>query len=269
MGNRVRNNALIADRKAERKKQKIRNRNIIIIVTAVCLIAIIAVVYIAKMPHYAKIEAEGDRYVDRSTGIYYLAAPQNYEPVSYTQKPYGKLSGNYVYPLTGKSTSEWLAEYIMLSDNYYACTGVYYREDITLPALEDFYPNRIQVCRDNSKAVVRMADIQDTDDVESIVHRLLNAEEAEYPESSEAVYTLRISSPRYSWIYYNINYIVSESGRYYYDRGTGRCVEADDIVARYLEGQSNETEEPKESVSDTGTKTPAESASGTGNGTQN
>lgn len=267
MGNRVRNNALIADRKAERKKQKIRNRNIIIIVAAVCLIAIIAVVYIARMPHYAKIEAEGDRYVDRSTGIYYLAAPQNYEPVSYTQKPYGKLSGNYVYPLTGKSTSEWLAEYILLSDNYYACTGVYYREDISLPALEDFYPNRIQVCRDNSKAVVRMADIQDENDVDSIVHRILNAPDAEYPDSSEAVYTLRISSPRYSWIYYNINYIVSDSGRYYYDRGTGRCVEADDIVAGYLEGTSDVTEEPKESVSDTGTKTPAESASGTGNGT--
>ena len=269
MGNRVRDNALIANRKAERKKQKIRERNIIIIVAAVCLIAVIAVVYIAKMPHYAKIEADGDRYVDRSTGIYYLVAPSNYEPVSYTQKPYGKLSGNYVYPLTGKSTSEWLAEYILISEeyDYYACTAVYYREDLSLPALEDFYPNRIQVCRDSSRAVVRMADIQDTGDVESIVHRLLNAEEAEYPESSEAVYTLRISSPRYSWIYYNISYIVSESGRYYYDRGTGRCVEANDIVARYLEGQSSETEEPKESVSGTGTNAPEES-SGTGNGTQ-
>lgn len=242
MGKRVRDNALIADRKAERKKQQVRKRNLIIIICAVCLAAAAAVWVIATMPHYAKIEAEGKRYVDRSTGIYYLAAPDNYEPVSYTQRPYGKLSGNYVYPITGKSTSEWLAEYILLSDDYYACTAVFYREDISLPALEDFYPNRIQVCRDNSRAVVRMADIQNAGDVESIVNRMLNAPEAEYPDSSVAVYTLRISSPRYSWIYYNINYIVTDSGRYYYDRGTGRCVEADDIVAGYLEGDTTETE---------------------------
>ena len=267
MGNRVRDNALIADRKAERKKQKTKKRNIAITVAAVCLVAVIAVWVTAALPHYANIEAEGDRYVDRSTGIYYLAAPQNYEPVSYTQKPYGRLSGNYVYPLTGKSTSEWLAEYILLSDDYYACTGVYYREDISLPALEDFYPNRIQVCRDNSKAVVRMADIQDRNDVDSIVHRILNAPDAGYPESSEAVYTLRISSPRYGWIYYNINYIVSGSGRYYYDRGTGRCVEADGIVAGYLEGTGSETDKPKDSSPATGTNAPEES-SGTGNGTQ-
>ena len=94
MGNRVRDNALIADRKAERKKQKTKKRNIAITVAAVCLVAVIAVWVTAALPHYAKIEAEGDRYVDRSTGIYYLAAPQNYEPVSYTQKPYGRHSGN-------------------------------------------------------------------------------------------------------------------------------------------------------------------------------
>lgn len=243
MGNRVRNNALIADRKAERKKQKAHKRNVIIIVAAVCLIAVIAIWAIASMPHYAKLEAEGDRYIDRSTGIYYLAAPINYEPVSYTRKPYGKLTGNYVYPITGKSTSEWLAE------DYYGIFSVYYAENITLPSLNEFHPDRIQVCSDNSSAVVRLADIKDEDDVDSIIRCILNAPEAPQPTSSEAVYTLRISSSRYSWIYYNVTYIVSDSGRYYYDRGTGRCVEADGIVAEYLEGAM--TELPSEKAPDT------------------
>lgn len=243
MGNRVRNNALIADRRAERKKQKARKRNIIIIIAAVCLIAVIAIWAIASMPHYSTIEADGDRYIDRSTGIYYLAAPLNYEPVSYTRSPYGKLSGNYVYPITGKSTSEWLAE------DYYGILYVYYAEELTLPALDEFYPDRIQVCSDNSSAVVRLADIKDEDDVNSVIRCILNAPEASEPTSSEAVYTLRISSSRYSWIYYNITYIVSESGRYYYDRGTGRCVEADGIVAEYLEGAT--TELPSENAPNT------------------
>ena len=61
--------------------------------------------------------------------------------------------------------------------------------------------------------------------------------------------------------------IVSGSGRYYYDRGTGRCVEADGIVAGYLEGTGSETDKPKDSSPATGTNAPEES-SGTGNGTQ-
>lgn len=243
MGNRIRNNALIADRRAERKKQKARKRNIIIIIAAICLIAVIAIWVIASMPHYSTIEADGDRYIDRSTGIYYLAAPLNYEPVSYTRSPYGKLSGNYVYPITGKSTSEWLAE------DYYGILYVYYAEELTLPTLDEFYPDRIQVCSDNSSAVVRLADIKDEDDVDSVIRCILNAPEASEPTSSEAVYTLRVSSSRYSWIYYNITYIVSESGRYYYDRGTGRCVEADGIVAEYLEGAT--TELPSENAPNT------------------
>ena len=212
MSKRIQNKKLLAERKALHKQKKARKRNVIILISAICVTAVIVIAIIASLPHYVKIENVNGKYIDDENGITYLAAPQNYEPVSYTQKPYGKLDGNYMYPITGMSTSEWLAE------DYYGIFGVYYNENTTLPSLEEFYPTRIQVCRDNSSAVVRMADT--------------------------AVYTLRISSSRYTWIYYNVVYIVSNEGRYYYDRGTGRCVKADDTVALYLEGTHNEDSQP-------------------------
>lgn len=238
MSKRVQNKKLIAERKALHKQKKIQKRNIIILVSAICVVAIIAIAIIASLPHYVKIESVNGKYVDSENGITYLVAPQNYEPVSYTQKPYGKLDGNYLYPITGMNTNEWLAE------DYFGIFGVYYNENITLPSLEEFYPTRIQVCRDNSTAVVRMADISDYDDVIHIVDAVLNDKTVAEPDSSTAVYTLRVSSSLYTWIYYNIVYIVSEEGCYYYDRGTGRCVMADDMVASYLDETHNEDSLP-------------------------
>ena len=238
MSKRIQNKKLLAERKALHKQKKARKRNVIILISAICVTAVIVIAIIASLPHYVKIENVNGKYIDDENGITYLAAPQNYEPVSYTQKPYGKLDGNYMYPITGMSTSEWLAE------DYYGIFGVYYNENTTLPSLEEFYPTRIQVCRDNSSAVVRMADINDYSDVMHIVNEVLNGKTVAEPNSSTAVYTLRISSSRYTWIYYNVVYIVSNECRYYYDRGTGRCVKADDTVALYLEGTHNEDSQP-------------------------
>lgn len=244
MSKRIPDKKLLEARKAAAKQQKKQKRSIILLISALCVLAVLAVTILSSLPHYVKIEAVDGKYVDTETGITYLAAPQNYEPVSYTQKAYGKLDGNYVYPITGMNTSDWLAE------DYYGILAVYYNEKLTLPALEDFSPVRIQVCRDQASAVVRVADISDRDDVLHIVDALLCGEETEQADSGTVVYTLRISSSQYTWLYYNVAYVVTPEGSYYYDRGTGRRVKADGLVDSYLNGSDTEadnTDSPNDS----------------------
>lgn len=246
MGKRVQNKEQIAARRALHKQQKKRKKYAVIIVAAIFVSVIIVVSFIASLPHYVKIEEADGKFTDTETKITYLSAPENYEPVSYTQSAYGKLDRHYVYPITGKSTDEWLMV------NFFGMLRVLYNEKISLPSLENFSPDRIQVCKDGASGIVRLADIQNQDEVSHIIDAVLNDKTSEEPNSpGTVVYTMRISSQEYPWLYYNVKYIVYDEGEFYYDSLTNRFVKADNTVYEYLFGNESETDASTDKITET------------------
>ena len=215
--------------KEEKRRKKLHNRHVALIVAGVTLAVIVAILIVASLPHYVNITVTEDgRYFDTDTGLYYLAAPSNYEPVSYSaHKPYGKGEGHIFYPITGQDTAKWLTQ------DVYGICGVYYQEDITLPKLDTFQPSTIRVCVDGEK-VAMVVEIDDAADVKTVVDTMLNGEEVAMPDTSTAVYTLRITSSEYTWLYYNVVFVVTEEGNFYHDRSTKKTVAAGTLVEDYI-----------------------------------
>ncbi len=260
MGKRVQDKKKIAERRALRKQQKRNKILAALIISAVFVAAILVIYYISSIPHYVKIEEVDGKYIDAENKITYLPAPGNYEPVSYSRSsPYGKLDDLYVYPITEKSANEWLVV------NSFETPLVLYNEELSLPALDGFSPNRIQICKDTASRNDKIAEIEE-EQVSHVIDDILNGDVVEQPTSSEAkVYTMRISSQEYSWLYYCVKYLVYDEGEFYYDSLTKRFVKADDTVWNCIFGErpetdasTDETSSSTEEVSDTSKETSAE-----------
>ncbi len=252
--------------KAAKTEKKLQNRKLAMIVGGVMLVAVVAVLILSSLPHYAKIElTEQGTYRDRDTGIEYAAAPENYEPVSRSKRIYGKFDGRNFYPITGQDTKQWLA-----GDLYGIRSYVYYSTDIELPTLENFKTDTVHVCKDGD-VVVQVAEIARDEHVAAILDAVLNGEPATITATDTVVYTLRLDSSVYTWLYYNIAYVVTPDGYYYHDRGTGRTIEADGLVEEYIKNavqngdKGSDTE--SESVSDSESVTESESVSDSGEDT--
>ncbi len=236
MGNRVRNNTKISERRDQRKKSK-KSRSILIAsVSAAVCIAVAVIAIISSLP--VRFEAEGDYIIDRSTGIKYLVASSSYAPRTYVDPAYGKFEEHYIYPVSDDiKTSEYL------SRSYFGVFDLLYREDLTLPTLSEFGANKIRICSDGA-VITRVDDITNEDEISELIDIILNAETVEEPASIDTVvYTLRMYSSKYDWLYYNVNYVVYDEGCYLYDRLTDRFVEAGDIIDRYINGSDTEETE--------------------------
>ncbi len=241
MSKKVQNKALIAERKAKRKSEK-RRRNIIIIVVAVLTVAVItAISIISSLP--TKFTDSDGRLTNTKTGEVYIQAPDYYEPVSYKQEPYGKCGDNYIYPVTGMNTSDWLT----VDD--YGIFRILCKDTSQIPSLKDFSSVEIKVCDDGDK-VVQVASIEDKEDISSIVDTILNGESVSKPDASASVYSLRIASSKYTWMYYRITFVIApDSSCYYYDRTFDRCVAAEDnIIFEAIKGATEYQDEEASSI---------------------
>lgn len=219
--------------RAESKKRKAETRQTAAVAAAIgIIVAAIVTVVVVSMPHYVKLKSSDGKYYDKKNRITYLAAPINYEPVSVTPNAYAKIDGKYfAYPLTGKDTSEWLAE------DYYGIYSLYYSEEIHLPSLDEMAPDEMIVCRDGAESVVGVASVTDKTHLDTILGTLKNGERVTIPDDAECtVYTLRFTSKEYSWLYYDVVYVITADGCYYYDRGLDVSVAADGTLVPYLNG---------------------------------
>lgn len=217
----------------EDKKQKTEKRQTAAVAAAIgVIIAAIVTVIVVSLPNYVSLKYKDGKYCDKSNKINYLAAPINYEPVSVMTKAYAKIDGKYfAYPIKNTDTKEWLAE------DYHGIYSVYYNEKIHLPALEEMEPDKMIVCLDGAESVVGVATVTDKDDLAAMLDTVKNGERVEIPQKEgSTVYMLRFTSEKYSWLYYDIVYIITDDGCFYYDRGLNIGVLADDTLVPYLNG---------------------------------
>ena len=214
----------------EAKRQAIRRNRLTVVAILVALaVSALGGVLLSSVPHYARIEEENGRYVDRDTEIVYREAPLYYEPVGYEKEtPYGKREGAFLYPVTGQKTEKWLTE---VSDGFYR---VFYAETLPLPTLDGFSASAIRIYPDASLEASTAAIVKDALEVSELMEIVLHGEEAEMPTAVESAYTLKVASSTYTWLYYCLSYAETEEGCFVRDPATGRVVEVGNRIAKYL-----------------------------------
>ncbi len=223
-------NTLKKQKNKEAKRQILRRNHMTVLAIAIALaVSVLGGVLLSSVPRYAAFQEENGRYIDGDTGIVYREAPLHYEPVSYEEDtPYGKRDGAFLYPLRGQETERWLTE---VSDGF---LRVYYAETILLPDLAQFSASSVRVYPDATLEEVTSAILKDPHEVSELMETILHEEEAEMPLTSQRVYTLKLASDHYDWLYYCLSYAETEEGNFVRDPATGRVVEVGDRIAKYL-----------------------------------
>ena len=174
-------------------------------------------------------------FTDKSTGNTYTNIPFCFEPIilgdEYAKWNTGEENVIF-YEIEGADPALWLAEEgltVFLNT----------REDV--PTLREFEPSGVIITVEEV-LTVSLAVINKASDIEALVEIWENAEAVELPGATPTLsYSARFTSDLYPWLYYRLVYVeYSDGARYLYDRESGRCVDAGDIIASYLAGTTDE-----------------------------
>ncbi len=180
----------------------------------------------------------------------YKFAPVGYEP-TYQGEEYGEIQGTLsekLYTIKDCDPREWLA-----TEYTGAATLVYYSADIELPTLAEMKPVNCFICEQDAAAFsicalgVEGDNISggtvshDREVIAGLVKMITEGDEDEiWPRSDLSYsYDLKFYSPDWPAIYYNVVYAVCRGGNFLYDRVTGNCVNAGDILLEYYENMSS------------------------------
>lgn len=209
------------------KHSRIRRR-----ITAAMLVCVMLLSLTACGDGLVRLEYEDDRFVNRSAGLSYIAAPVSYEPTVVGEAyAYYKAADMTLYTLGNADPTLWLT-----TENMGELTTVFHSDTITLPTLAEFGANAIHVCQSDYYTFEVLC-IDDTAVVESVVTQFENGAEAVLPEGASLLhYDMKFASPEWPEIYINLNYYEFESGNYLYSRNTQRCVEIGDLLEDILHG---------------------------------
>lgn len=179
-------------------------------------------------------------------GVSYKFAPVGYEP-TYQGEEYALITGTLeekLYKIGNCDPEKWLA-----TEYSGATTLVYYSADITLPTLSQMEPDKCFICEQDAStfSVYTIGEDEqsrehDREVISTLVKMLEKGDEEELWPRDDIKYTynLKFYSPKWEAIYYNVVYAVCDGGNFLYDRVTGNCVNAGDILLEYYDNTYNE-----------------------------
>ncbi len=225
-----------AKRAEELKQAKLtrkRNRKIITVSVAsavLVLILIIAIVSGIERPIVFKYDKGA--YIDPETQKTYCPADTSTYLIKtecYPDNFYGKMDGNNVYTIPGVKNKEWLVR--QLSDDLYQ---LYYEESVHLPSISEFKANGLYLFVD-APLIFNRVEITEKAVLDNVVSLLTGGEKTELLEDFKESYSIRFFSDEYEHMYYCVEYIVVESGSYFYDHLSGSYIYANGLLDSYLD----------------------------------
>lgn len=173
-------------------------------------------------------------FTDKSTGITYTDIPFCYEPVALGEE-YAKWNTGeekvIFYEIPDAEPTVWLAEEGMT---------VFLNTAHDLPDLRGFKPSGVIIVVEEV-IQVSLAVIEKAEDIEALVAAWENGEAVELPGAEPTLsYSAKFTSEEYPWLYYKLVYVeYADGARYLYDRESGRCVDAGEVIAAYLAGTAD------------------------------
>ena len=179
-------------------------------------------------------DKNANTFEDKSTGITYTDIPFRYEPVALGEE-YAKWNTGeekvIFYEISGADPEVWLAEEGMT---------VFLNTAHDLPDLRGFEPSGVIIVVEEV-IQVSLAVIEKAEDVEALVEVWENGENVGLPGGEPTLsYSAKFTSEAYPWLYYKLVYVeYADGARYLYDRESGRCVDAGEVIAAYLAGTAD------------------------------
>lgn len=173
---------------------------------------------------------EDGLFVNEKQGLSYVPAEITYEPTAMGDAYACYTSGGItLYAIGENDPTLWLTE------NYAGgATTVFHDDSITLPTLGELGAEKIIVCA-SENVTIGVLEITDEADIAAVTAAFENGEEAEWPLIGSTLrYDLKFYSSAWPQIYMNLIYGEFPEGNFLYERASGRCVEAGDLLDEYF-----------------------------------
>ena len=142
-----------------------------------------------------------NEYTNGKTGIKYTDAPSRYEAVAVGEM-YAKWKNSATtivfHEMEGVDPEKWMTE---------PGKVLFYAEGVVLPEVDEMGINEILVCVEQEVAIA-LVSIKNEEHISAIIDIWKNAEAVTYPALSPMRnFKVKMESPDYPWMYYNIDYI--------------------------------------------------------------
>lgn len=228
-----------AAKKAKLDKQR-RVKNIAVI-AACAVIAIIAIIAIC-MPKSDGVvfKYKKGAYVDPTTNKVYCPADTSAYLIKtefFDSNYYGKMGDHKVYTIPGVKNKDWLVR--RLTDDLFQ---LYYEENVVLPSISEFEATEMYLFVD-APVIFYREEIKNKSELDNIVSILSSGEKVDDPGEFTDAYSIRFVSEKYSHMYFCFEYVITESGSYFYDHLSFSYIKANDILDGYVESLKENTDE--------------------------
>lgn len=201
-------------------------------IATACAVLLTAATLLCSCARANKFQMSDDgKYVDKKSGVSYIDAPYCYEPITAGEKAYGKLGEANFYEIVGADPTKWLT----------SSGVVFYADGEELPTLGEMDISYASVELDGSLTF----SISDGAVLRSLVGIYENSEAVDRPSpalpTSDYVINWRIKLADESLgIYYVLSYFEMSDGRkLLFNRFEGRCVDAGNVLERYVSEYSS------------------------------
>ncbi len=170
-------------------------------------------------------------YIDPSSGKTYCPADMSAYLIKtefYEKNLYGYMDGDKVYKIPGVKGNKWLVR-CLTADLY----ELYYEENELLPSISEFEPNEMYLFVD-APLILYREEIKNETELDNIVSILVSGERLENVDEFIETYSIRFVSEKYSHMYFCFEYIITESGSYFYDHISFSYIKANGILDGYV-----------------------------------
>ncbi len=229
----------MAEKQARADRRRREKNTVIFVVCGLMLFFAVIAIFPTIRDERTFIYDEG-AYIDPSNGKTYCPADMSAYLIKtefYEDNLYGTMKGDKVYTIPGVKGKSWLVR--CLAEDLYQ---LYYEENVLLPNISEFEPNVMYLFVD-APVIFYREEIKDETELDNIVSILMNGEKTEDPGEFDEAYSIRFVSEKYGHMYFCFEYVITESGSYFYDHLSFSYIKANGILDGYVESLKEQSGE--------------------------
>ncbi len=214
------------------KKKRTQRLSVIIAIAVIAVIAMIAI-FMPKSNGVIFKYKEGT-YIDPTTDKVYCPTDTSTYLIKtefFKNNYYGKMGKHKVYTIPGVKNKDWLVR--QLTDDLFE---LYHEESVHLPEISEFEATELYLFVD-APVIFYREEIKNESEIDNIVSILTNGEKVNDEDTGEFLetYSIRFVSEKYDHMYYCVEYVITESGSYFYDHLSFSYIKANGILDGYVE----------------------------------
>lgn len=202
-----------------------------------CFLAVITACLICFTACSVKFEYEQNQLVNKKTNERYNALPIGFEPCGIGEE-YGKFGEFVLYKMTDLDGNEAEPELWVTEGYAGGATTVFLNEKIALPVFSEMSFDVFYLCEED-QSVISLATVESEEEITELVSALDGESEVLWPRNDIiSSYTIKLYSTEYPTVFYSLNYCITESGNFLYDRASGTCVDIGDMLNEYVTAEN-------------------------------